>query len=165
MIRENPEQGLTWCIGNNDYGQLGDGTCTDRGNWVIFQLPAGEYGSLNMNPESGYQMNSFMVITQTGRVFAAGDNTRGKLGTNTSMVACNGTPRELVLPYRPGSITERVKAVAIANNDEYTSFVLGDDGRVYSAGDNSNGQLGVDSSIANTSSPLLVKIPRVSVSF
>lgn len=165
MIREDPQPGLTWCIGNNDDGQLGDGTCSDRGNWVVFGLPAGESGSLNMNPEAGYQMNSFMIITQTGRVFAAGDNTRGKLGSNSPLQACNGTPTELVLPFRPGSSTERVKAVAIANNDEYTSFVLGDDGRVYSAGDNSNGQLGVDSTAANTAIPLVVKIPRVSVSF
>lgn len=165
MIREDPNPGMTWCIGNNEDGQLGDGTCTDRGNWVVFQLPAGEVGSLNMNPEAGYQMNSFMVITQTGRVFAAGDNTRGKLGSNSPLQACNGTPTEFLLPFRPGSSTERIKAVAIANNDEYTSFVLGDDGKVYSAGDNSNGQLGVDSAISNTSTPLVVKIPRVSVSF
>lgn len=165
MIRKTPNPGMVWCIGNNNDGQLGDGTCADKGNWVVYQLPAGETASQTMNIESGYQMNSFMVFTDTGKVFSAGDNSRGKLGSNLPFQACNGTPNEVLLPFRPGSTTERVKAVAIANNDEYTSYILGDDSKVYSSGDNSNGQLGVDDTMANTPVPLAAKVPRIGVSF
>lgn len=181
MIREDPSPGMTWCIGNNDYGQLGDGTCTDRGNWVVVGLPAGEVATQNMNFESGYQMNSFMVITESGKVFAAGDNRAGKTSANASsaLQACNGTPVEIVMPLRAGSATERVKAVALANSDEYTAFILGDNGVVYSVGLNGNGQLGqgnVDggvtfsgNTLTNAGSPSKVPtsivMPRISVSF
>lgn len=179
MIREDPNPGMTWCIGNNDDGQLGDGTCTDRGGWVVFGLPAGEVATRNMNFESGYQMNSFMVITESGRVFAAGDNKAGKLGTNGTLQVCNGTPGEVVMPLRPGSSTDRVKAVALANSDEYTAYILGDNGIVYSVGLNGNGQLGkgtVDGGVTFSGdtltnpgtpakTPVNIIMPRVSVSF
>lgn len=181
MIREDPNPGMTWCIGNNDDGQLGDGTCSDRGNWVVFGLPAGEVATQNMNFESGYQMNSFMVITESGKVFAAGDNRAGKTSANTSsaLQACNGTPVQIVMPLRAGSATERVKAVALANSDEYTAYILGDNGVVYSVGLNGNGQLGkgnVDGGVTfsgdtltNAGSPSKVPtsivMPRISVSF
>lgn len=180
MIRKSPNPGMTWCIGNNGDGQLGDSTCTDRGNWAVFGLPAGEVATQNMNFESGYQMNSFMVITETGRVFAAGDNRGGKLGNaSVPLQACNGTPVELVMPFRAGSVTERVKAVALANSDEYTAFVLGDNGVVYSVGLNGNGQLGkgdVDSGVTFSGdtltsagtparAPVSIIMPRMSVSF
>lgn len=181
MIREDPNPGMTWCSGNNNDGQLGDGTCTDRGNWVVFGLPAGETATQNMNFESGYQMNSFMVITESGKVFAAGDNRTGKTSANASstLQACNGTPVEIVMPFRAGSVTERVKAVALANSDEYTAFILGDNGVAYSIGLNGNGQLGkgnVDAGVTFSGDtltsagspakiPVSVVMPRVSVSF
>ncbi|MNT19705.1 Regulator of chromosome condensation (RCC1) repeat protein [compost metagenome] len=181
MIREDPNPGMTWCMGNNDDGQLGDGTCTDRGGWVVFGMPAGEVAIQNMNFESGYQMNSFMVITESGKVFAAGDNRAGKTSANagSALQACNGTPVEIVMPLRPGSSTERVRAVALANSDEYTAFILGDNGVVYSLGLNGNGQLGkgnIDGGVtfsgdtltnAGTPSkvPVSIIMPRISVSF
>ncbi|MNQ10787.1 Regulator of chromosome condensation (RCC1) repeat protein [compost metagenome] len=181
MIREDPNPGMTWCIGNNDYGQLGDGTCTDRGNWVVFGLPAGEAAIRTMNRESGYQMNSFMVITESGRVFAAGDNRAGKTSASSSsaLQPCNGSPVEIVMPFRAGSATERVRAVALANSDEYTAFILGDNGIVYSLGLNGNGQLGkgnVDAGVTFSGDtltsagspakvPTSIIMPRISVSF
>ncbi len=181
MIREDPNPGMTWCLGNNDYGQLGDGTCTDKGNWVVFGLPAGESALQNMNVESGYQMNSFMVITESGKVFAAGDNRSGKTSANGSsaLQACNGTPVEIVMPLRTGSTTDRVEAVALANSDEFTAYILGDNGTVYALGLNGNGQLGkgdVDGGVTFSGDtltnagvpakvPVSIVMPRISVSF
>ncbi|MNH33320.1 hypothetical protein D3C79_938230 [compost metagenome] len=83
------------------------------------------------------------------------------------------------MPLRPGSSTERVRAVALANSDEYTAFILGDNGVVYSLGLNGNGQLGkgnIDGGVtfsgdtltnAGTPSkvPVSIIMPRISVSF
>lgn len=164
MIREDPTDGLVWCIGDNTYGQVGNGGACGgiKGGWVTFNLPAGEKGSAILNPEAGYQMNSVMVITTNGNVYAAGDNTYGKLGSGTAKVACNSTPRQVLMPFRPGSTTERVKAVALANNDEYTAFILGDDGRVYAMGRNNQGQLG-DGTTIDRNAPVEAKIPRQAV--
>jgi alpha-tubulin suppressor-like RCC1 family protein len=52
-----------------------------------------------------------------------------------------------------------VKAVAIANSDEYSAFILGDNGRVYAVGRNNTGQLG-DGTTTDRSTPVEVKIPR-----
>ena len=154
--------GTVYCVGQNTYGQLGNPSLACgaiQATMQQFVLPSGEFAVGVMNEESGYQMNSVMVITQSGKVFAAGDNTYGKLGTSHPLTSCNSTPREVLMPFRPNGSTERVKAVALANNDEYTSFILGDDGLVYAMGRNNNGQIG-DGTTVNRSAPTQVKIPR-----
>ncbi|HEX7483548.1 MAG TPA: hypothetical protein VF281_00190 [Candidatus Saccharimonadales bacterium] len=164
MIREDPTDGLVWCIGDNTYGQIGSGGACGgiKGYWETFNLPAGEKGKAVLNPEAGYQMNSVMVITTSGKVYAAGDNTYGKLGTGSAYAACNSTPKQVLMPFRPGSATQRVQAVALANGDEYTAFILGDDGRVYSMGRNNQGQLG-DGTTTNRNAPVEAKIPRQAI--
>ena len=165
-IRRNHNPGMVWCMGRNAMGQLGDGTCSNQGYWQVYGLPAGEAAKPVINEGAGYQMNSTMVITQSGKVYAAGDNTYGKLGTTHPLQSCNSQPRQVLLPLAPGSSTERVKAVALSNVDEYTSYILGDDGRVYAAGRNHNGQLGNGTvSDTATATPQVVRIPRMGVSF
>lgn len=146
-----------WCLGANDYGEIGYSPC--GGN------TGGYYGSANlqgeyvnhamMNPESIYQMNSMAVITTLGNVYAAGDNTYGKLGRGGALTSCNSTFGKVQLPAG-------VKATALANGDEYTMFILGDNGRVYSMGRNNNGQLG-DGTTTDRSTPVEVKLPRQEV--
>ncbi|MNT48838.1 hypothetical protein D3C72_1856420 [compost metagenome] len=121
------------------------------------------------------------MITESGRVFAAGDNRAGKTSASSSsaLQPCNGSPVEIVMPFRAGSATERVRAVALANSDEYTAFILGDNGIVYSLGLNGNGQLGkgnVDAGVTFSGDtltsagspakvPTSIIMPRISVSF
>ncbi len=156
VIGTNPvsDSGL-WCLGSNGYGQLGAGDCTDRaGYYGPANLQGEKANYLPMGPESTYQMNSITVLTTAGNAYAAGDNTYGKLGTGGPLQACNGTYAKVQLPAG-------VKATAVANGDEYTTFILGDNGKVYSMGRNNNGQLG-DGTTTNRSTPVEVKIPRQS---
>jgi alpha-tubulin suppressor-like RCC1 family protein len=105
-----------------------------------------------MNDESRYQMNATAVITTLGNVYTAGDNRYGKLGTGGPLQTCNATFAKVQLPAG-------VKAKALANADEYTMFILGDNGKVYAVGRNNNGQLG-DGTTTNRSTPVEVKVPR-----
>jgi alpha-tubulin suppressor-like RCC1 family protein len=158
--------GTMYCVGRNNHGQLGNPSLACgaiQATQILFSLPAGE-SVIKMNDEAGYQMNSMMVITASGKVFAAGDNTYGKLGTTHPLQACNPAPREVLMPFVPGSTTQRVKAVALANGDEYSAFILGEDGKLYAMGRNNLGQLG-DGTTIDRSVPTEVKIPRQSVLF
>ncbi len=144
-----------WCIGSNSFGQLGTGDCNVRSGWwgaSPLGTPTTERATSSLNLEANYQMNSVMVITTLGNVYAAGDNTYGKLGRGTSGTACNNTFAKVQLPAG-------VKAVALANGDEYSAFILGDNGKVYAMGRNNYGQLG-DGTTTNRSAPVEVKIPR-----
>jgi hypothetical protein len=140
------------CIGSNNYGELGTGDCTDQALWDGPIALGGERATSAMNKEASYQMNSVMVITTLGNVYAAGDNTYGKLGRGTSGTACNSTFAKVQLPAG-------VKAVALANSDEYSAFILGDNGKVYAMGRNNFGQLG-DGTTIDRSTPVEVQIPR-----
>ena len=154
LLTKSPsiDSGL-WCLGRNDYGQLGAGDCIDRAFYAGAANLQGRFvSSAAMNKESSYQMNSMMVITTSGEVYAAGDNTYGKLGTNAALQACNPTYAKVQLPAG-------VKAVALANGDEYTAFILGDNNKVYSMGRNNNGQLG-NGTLTNSKVPVEVKLPR-----
>lgn len=149
-----PDSGL-WCMGSNTYGQLGI-ACTRRPSWGLVPVlnTGGVSQSVNylMNVEANYQINSLMVITVGGDVYAAGDNTYGKLGTGTPLTSCNSTFKRVLLPAG-------VKGVAVANGDEYSSFILGDNGKVYGMGRNNTGQLG-DGTTTDRSTPVEVQIPR-----
>lgn len=142
-----------YCIGANDYGELGTGVCgVNRASWFGPINLGGERASTATPSDLDYQMNSVMVMTTAGNVYAAGDNTYGKLGTGGPLQACNSSFAKVQLP-------NGVKAVTLANTDEYTSFILGDNGSVYAIGRNNNGQLG-DGTTTDRSLPVQVKIPR-----
>jgi len=149
-----PSNSGLWCMGARTYGQTG-AACSGSVPTTNFNGPialAGNVVKTAMNAEAGYQMNSVMVITRSGDVYAAGDNTYGKLGTGAALNPCNATYAKVALPVG-------VKAVALANNDEYSAFILGDNGKVYAMGRNNNGQLG-DGTTTTRSTPVEVKIPR-----
>ncbi len=147
-----------WCLGSNGFGELGSGACADKTTWgsVISVLDGtSTIQQINwlLNVEAGYQMNSVTVIAMNGDAYSAGDNTYGKLGTGAaSGVACNSTFKKVQLP-------SGVQAVAVANGDEYTTFILGNNGKVYAMGRNNNGQLG-NGTTTDSNVPVTVQIPR-----
>ncbi|HEX7658421.1 MAG TPA: hypothetical protein VF444_02990 [Pseudonocardiaceae bacterium] len=150
-----------WCIGSNTYGQLGL-SCTDRATWqtnVPVRDTSGTMQRVNdeLDDEANYEMNSLVVITMAGDAYAAGDNTYGKLGTGGPLQSCNSTFQRVQLPTG-------VRAVAVANGDEYTTFILGDDGNVYAMGRNNNGQLG-NGTTTDSSTPVVVHLPRQRIVF
>lgn len=110
-------------IGDNGYGQLGDGAIVDRwrpkfsaGPRDIIQVATGRQHSLG--------------VTSDGSVWAWGANSYGRLGDGTT------TPR--IRPFRLQSMT---KAVAVGAG-AYHSVALLSDGTVVSWGYNGDGQLG-----------------------
>lgn len=144
--------GGLYCMGKNQFGQLGLGSCTTRSTWGSVIPLGGQTASPVLNEEALYQMSSVTVITTAGDAYSAGDNTYGKLGTGAAYGACNPNFAKVQLPAG-------VKATAVANSDEYTTFILGDNGRVYSMGRNNNGQLG-NGTTTNSNVPVEVQIPR-----
>jgi hypothetical protein len=143
-----------WCIGSaNTYGEIGISPCGSvYSSWWGPANLLTNIASPTQNIEANYQMNSVMIKTENGDVYAAGDNTYGKLGTGTAFQACNPTYAKVALPVG-------VKALAIANGDEYSAFILGDNGKLYAMGRNHLGQLG-DGTTTNRNTPVEVKIPR-----
>jgi alpha-tubulin suppressor-like RCC1 family protein len=173
-LRDDSWSGM-WCAGKNTYGQLANwatstgnfmGQCVDApsGGHSIYNvnlpnpdnLPAGEKVDYDkLSDEWSSQFLSTMVITRSGKVFGAGRNEFGKLGdgsigTGTDFAECITTRFNL-----PAGIT----AMDMSARDEYTTYVLGSDGKIYAAGRNDLGQVG-DGTTANRYSPVEVKIPK-----
>lgn len=170
-IRSDQWSGM-WCAGLNNYGQLANvasgggafmGACENApaGGHNIFNvnLPNNEKVDITkLSNEWNMQFYSTMVISTTGKVYGSGRNEFGKLGNGTLGDAGNGyrecTVKEFILPAG-------VTAVNLSTRDEFTTYVLGSDGRIYVAGRNNLGQIG-DGTTTNRLAPVEVKIPRQS---
>lgn len=171
-VRSDAWSGM-WCAGKNNHGQLLNwasaesnfmGQCVDapNGGHGIFNvnLPNGErvdYTKLSDEWENQYL--STMVISTTGKVYGSGRNEFGKLGNGTLGDAANDyrecTVKEFTLPVG-------ITAVDMSTRDEFTTYVLGSNGRIYAAGRNNVGQIG-DGTTANRLTPTEVKMPRQAV--
>ena len=125
-LREN---GTVWAWGNNEYGQLGDGSVscayepinvTALNGKDIVSVHAGEYHSI--------------ALTRDGEVYTWGHNDYGQLGLGNASIVVS-------TPQKVESLPE---IVSISAGKQHT-MVLGADGYVYSFGDNSLGQLGAPS--------------------
>ena len=146
-----------WCTGATKFGQNGRGVCGEDAIQTSFDAAVvipndGTRINPDMGPAGDLHMNSVMVIDRDGIAYAAGDNTYGKLGTGAAYGACNSTFKKVRLP-------SGVKAVAVANADEYTAYILGDDDSLYAMGRNNEGQLG-NGTTTNSNVPVKVEIPR-----
>ena len=147
------DQGEVWSAGLNDQGQLGFGTgyaglnSAFRPTGSKFILPAGvkavstattSYGGIGSPSSNTY------VIGDNGRVYGAGSNGYGQLGDGTTTGRSTPTTMQVI----DGS---SVRAQQVQSGFG-TTVILTTNGKVYTVGNNSNGQLG-DGTTTNSSTP------------
>jgi uncharacterized repeat protein (TIGR02543 family) len=135
---------FTW--GNNDYGQLGDGTTTNRTTPTEitsqFNLHAGEsiiQVSLGIFHSS--------AITSEGRIFTWGNNGYGQLGDGTTNNN-RTTPTEITSQFNlPAGESIIIVSLSFDHSSALTS-----EGRIFTWGNNFYGQLG-DGTTTNRTTP------------
>ncbi|MFC7863359.1 Ig-like domain repeat protein [Streptomyces murinus] len=132
---------LAW--GYNLFGQLGDGTTTNRATPVEVHLPAGT----SVTSVAGGGFHS-LAVTTDGRALAWGYNAFGQLGDGTT--TNRSTPVDVHLPTG-------TTVTAVAAGDIH-SLALASDGRALAWGFNGSGQLG-DGTTTNHSTPVDVHLP------
>jgi alpha-tubulin suppressor-like RCC1 family protein len=130
--------GTVMAWGNNQEGELGDGTTTQR------DLPVAVQGLTNVTAISAGTQTSLALLSN-GTVMAWGDNESGELG--------NGSAEPLsTVPVPVQGLTN---VVAITAGENF-NFALSDDGTVFAWGDNSVGELGIGSSVPDSDVPVQV---------
>jgi alpha-tubulin suppressor-like RCC1 family protein len=135
----------TW--GRNNRGQLGDGTTTNRS--VPVQLTRSEaIAGVSFSAISAGEAHT-LALSDDGRVFGWGRNDDGRLGDGTTT-----TPRKTAVAVITSSVLAGVSISAIATGNAH-SLALSSDGRVFSWGSNSHGQLG-DGTTTQRTTPVAV---------
>jgi alpha-tubulin suppressor-like RCC1 family protein len=129
-----------WAAGENDYGQLGDGTQTNSSNPV--QVDITNVVSISTG------INHTVYLKNDGTVWAAGRNTYGQLGDGTENA--NGEGIDQANPVQV-DITNVVSISAGANHTVY----LKNDGTVWAAGRNGDSRLG-DGTATQRNNPVQV---------
>ena len=122
--------GTLWSCGYNGYGQLGLGTSDTNSHSTFTQV------TTNINNDvkqvvCGYYHT--FIIKNDGSLWACGNNTYGELGLGI-------TTEKHVFTQVTTNINNDVKQIACGR---YYTYILKNDGSVWSCGDNNNGQLGL----------------------
>lgn len=141
--------GNAYAWGNNEDGQLGDGTRTNRSTPVKVQAPAGV--SFTQVSTNWY---TSLALGSDGGVYAWGDNTYGKVGNGAA--GPNGGDNAVPTPTRvltPAGVT--FTQVASAGRH---SLALASDGTAYAWGGGWLGQLG-DGAALDSALPVAVQMP------
>ncbi|MFA6285846.1 MAG: chitobiase/beta-hexosaminidase C-terminal domain-containing protein [Opitutaceae bacterium] len=130
--------GTVWAWGDNDYGQLGQGTSSGS------LYPAKVVGLAGMKAIAAGALHS-LAVKSDGTVWGWGYNGNGQLGTGTA------TTQEL----SPVQVVALSGVVAVAAGDDH-SLALKSDGTVWAWGYNGSGELGDGSSAGQQLSPVQV---------
>ncbi len=135
--------GQVFGAGTNAFGQLGNATTVNSTVPVQYILPVGET-AVQVYPGVG----STFVRTASGKVFGSGYNTRGQLGDGTMLP--QATPVQFVLPAGEVAGSLHVGPDRV--------YVLTVSGRIFGAGANETGQLGIGS-LADAPTPTTMLLP------
>nr|WP_232346866.1 InlB B-repeat-containing protein [Bifidobacterium polysaccharolyticum] len=154
--------GNAYAWGDNTYGQLGDGTTTQRTTPVIVKKPAGAPEDFTYVQVSAGGQHS-LALGSDGYAYAWGHNDSGQLGNDSIPTGqFNSNARSLV-PVRvrdPDSTTDTSKGLKVtqvsAGYDH--SLAMDSNGNAYAWGDDKYGQLGDRTTIQQTT-PVMVKKP------
>jgi alpha-tubulin suppressor-like RCC1 family protein len=162
------------CWGANGYGQLGDGTTTDRHTAVLVRGVGGvgtlanvKYfnwaiaaGHSDLGAYSGRRYGAGGITTGLGHTCAVVGSVPGKAvcwGSNAYGQLGNGTTANSTTPVPVSGLTSVVK---ISAGGHHTCAISGSfmGGKIYCWGDNSYGQLGNGSTVSSTTP---VEVPGI----
>lgn len=138
--------GRVWAWGNNEHGQLGNGTTEFEDHTPVpVKLPAGLRVTA-ISCGGGHTL----ALTSAGRVLAWGEGSGGELGS--------GIPRRISRVPLPVNLPAmiRIRSVFAAVG---TSMALSTTGKVWTWGFNDRGQLGNGSTVDHRRRPGLVRLP------
>lgn len=136
--------GMAYCWGDNNYGQLGDGTTVQRNTPVAISMPTGvTFASLS----AGW--DNTCALTVAGVAYCWGDNNYGVLG--------NGTFTDSRTPVRVSMPANVI--VASLSVGEHHACARSSVGAAYCWGGNLNGQLGNGTTSAIMNLPVVVNRP------
>ncbi|PXY88344.1 RCC1 domain-containing protein [Bifidobacterium asteroides] len=128
--------GNAYAWGNNEFGQLGDGTTTSRSTPVMVKKPTGtpsDFTYVQVSAGSYYSL----ALGSDGNAYAWGYNPSGQLGDGTTNPS--STP---VRVSKPADTPADLAYVHVDAGGWYHSLALGSDGNAYAWGRNQNGELG-----------------------
>ena len=126
--------GKLWAVGNNEYGQLADGTTTNR----LTPTQVTSLGAVSVDTvAAGY--GHTLVATSDGKLWAVGLNDYGQLGDGTTIN--RGAPVQVTAH---GAASVDAVAAAPGRNTYASghSLYVTDDGKLYAMGHSLYGQLG-----------------------
>jgi alpha-tubulin suppressor-like RCC1 family protein len=140
--------GTVWSWGWNSFGQLGDGTYTER------HTPVQVSGLISVTALGGRGYHS-LAIKSDGTVWTWGYNAAGELGYDTSASPCS-PPFTNTCSNVPGQVIG-LSGVLTVTGGYVHSLALLSDHTLRSWGSNANGQLGNgDASYQSSSAPVMV---------
>ncbi len=121
--------------GTNGFGQLGDGSTTDRAAAVLVSMPSLSAG-VSIDAVAASSVHT-LVLTSDGKVYAWGHNAHGELG--------DGTTTDKSAPVSVPTISS-VVAIAAGDDSASSGFSLAllDDGTIWGWGTNADYQLAHD---------------------
>lgn len=139
----SPDQanGPIYCLGENDHGQLGDGTTETSTTPVEVRGGSARYWWVSAG------LYHTCALTADSSAYCWGDNTSGQLGASVGA-------RSLT----PVRVSGDLRFAQIASGDEHTCG-LTTEGAIYCWGSNSSGQLGNGTRVSS-STPVLVPAPQ-----
>ena len=139
--------GNAYAWGNNYYGQLGDGTKTDRTTPVKVWKPTNAPADFTyVQVSTGWDYS--LALGSDGNAYAWGNNSTGQLG--------DGTTTQRTTPIKVGKPTG-LTYVQVSAGDSH-SLAVGSDGYVYAWGSNTYGKLG-DGTTTQRTTPIKVGKP------
>ena len=129
------DDGAAYCWGENTYGQLGDGTTTDR------SLPVQVQTGMRFTQIAAGKTHTCAVATD-GTIWCWGDNANGKFG--------NGSTTPSTIPVQGATISGSTVAFTSVTAGEVLSCGISTAKAVYCWGNNDYGQLGNATNISST---------------
>ena len=141
--------GNTWTWGYNGYGQLGDGSTSDKYKPQTVQNPTNTSQSLKAAQISA-GVNHSLVVGRDGSLWAWGWNSNGQLGIGNTV---NQTKPATIKD--PANKAQTFKAVR-SSAGQLHSLAIRQDGNLWAWGDNQYGQLGSNRTTAKSTTPLAV---------
>lgn len=142
--------GRPYASGQNNWGQLADGSTTGRSSPVAMNLPSG-LSAVKMTPTTGALAHSIYILASDGQLYGAGRNSHGQLGRGTENNSTNTTLQPVQIPS------------GLSVNDFWIGqeavFILASDGQVYGAGRNDSGQLGTGDTVNKLTATQRFQLP------